>query len=366
MTKRTPYPAILFAVISVAASLGCQPPPEEDTRTAFVDEWQVEAELPAAQYFALSIGDRGSMDNFTNRGNVEVIYEAGTDVITIEMQRFTVASDQASADEAFEKMYYWGYNLATPEKPSDSIAADGCDMPEHESCYIRAYYDGMIQPIRDGVNIRVTIPAGWEGDLDITTSDNLEDGIETYPDRSDVSVMGLNGNLTVDMDSGNANVRLDPNILHFAGCPENDTCEMMGYIMGCGCSTPTNVTIENNTGHASNITVDVANPDNWYTMILENRGTFSASDDFVCNATIDCGSFANCVIDPDFANIDYQERAEVNYPGDPAIEGAGMRLSLVSEDCANIKYVEGPEDYGADEMPEEKRGELHVCVGCLE
>jgi hypothetical protein len=377
MTKRTLSPAVhhlaMAAVISVAATAsltGCPAPDDPtDIRQPFLDEWVTEAELPAAQFVKLSIGDRISSDNFSNRGNIEVVYEAGTDVITIEMQRFTIAKSEADAQEAFGRMQYWGFNLSSPEKPTEELEmTDGCGVPDPDNidtCYVRAYYDGLFQPVRDGANFRVTIPAGWEGDLELTTSDNLEEGIDTYPDRSDVTVDGLNGNLLVDMDSGNVNVRLDPNIKHFAGCSANDDCEAMDYAMGCGCSEPTNVSIANKSGQASNITVDVGAADNWYTMILENRGTFSSSDDFVCNATIDCGAFADCVIDPDYAALESQERAEINFPGTPAVEGAGIRISLVSEACANIRYVDGIEDYDTDPLPEEKRGELRACVGCL-
>jgi hypothetical protein len=370
MTKRTLHPAILFAAaISTASLTGCPgggPDDPTDQRAPILDEWVVEAELPAAQFVSLSVGDRLASDNFSNRGNIEVRYEAGAQTIKIEMQRFTIAKNDVDAQDAFDRMSYWGYNLSTPEKPSDSIMLDACDQPEHDTCYVRAYYDGLFQPVRDGANFRITLPAGWEGDLELTTSDNLEEGAETYPDRSDITVDGLNGNLTVDLDSGNVDVRLDPNVKHYAGCSANDTCEMMGYAMGCGCSEPTNVSIANKSGQASNMTVDVANADNWYTMVLENRGTFSSSDEFVCNATIDCDSFANCMIDPDYAALASQERAEINFPGMPAVEGAGIRVSLVSEACANIEYVNGPEDYDSPDLPKEKRGELRVCVGCLE
>jgi hypothetical protein len=369
MTKRTPYPAILFAVISVVAtSTGCPGGPDDPTDVSkpFVDDWQVEAELPASTILSLSVGDRLTSDNFANRGNIEVVYEAGASSIKVEMQRFTIAKNDADAQAAFDKMHYWGYNAATPEKPSESLAPKACDQPDIDTCYVRAYYDGLYQPVRDGANFRITVPAGWEGDLSLTTEDNLVEGVDTYPDRSDVSVIGLNGGLTVDLDSGNVDVKLDPEIKHYAGCASNDACEMMGYAMGCGCSEPTNVSVANKSGQASNITVDVSNADLWYTMILENRGTFSSSDDFVCSATIDCDSFADCVIDPDFANVDSQERAEVNFPGEPAVEGAGIRISLVSEACANLKYVDGPDDYDSETLPEEKRGELRVCVGCLE
>jgi hypothetical protein len=370
MTKRTLSPAVLYAtVISLAATASLTGCPRQDDptdiRAPFVDEWVVEAELPAAQFVSLSIGDRLASDNYSNRGNIEVRYVAGAESITIEMQRFTIAKTQEDADAAFERMKFWAYNIATPAAPTPEDAVDACWAPDVTGCYVRNYYEGQLQPVRDGVNFRVTIPAGWAGDLALTTSDNLEEGIETYPDRSDVIVDGLNGNLTVDLDSGNVDVRIDPNIKHFAGCAASDDCEAMDYMMGCGCSEPTNVSIANKAGQASNITVDVGSADNWYTMILENRGTFSSSDDFVCNATIDCDSFADCVIDPDFAALASQERAEINFPGVPAVEGAGIRISLISEACANIRYVEGVEDYDADELPEEKRGELRACVGCL-
>jgi hypothetical protein len=168
------------------------------------------------------------------------------------------------------------------------------------------------------------------------------------------------------MDSGNVQVRMDPTTDHFAGCSANDACVEMGYMIGCGCTNPTNVTIANASGQASNITVDVGNPEAWYTMVLENRGSFSAGQEFVCSATIDCDAFDDCDIDPDYATIEYQERAEVNYPGEPAIPGAGMRIALTSESCANITYTESPDDYEIEEFPLEKRGDVRVCVGCLE
>ncbi len=335
------------------------------SREPYVDDWRVEMSGPAAQISSLSIGDRLTSDNFANRGDIEVRYVDNTDQITIEMQRFTIAKTQADADAAFDRMKFWGYDISSPAPPEPADAEDACWAPDVTGCYVRNYYDGQLQPVRDGVNFRVTIPKGWDGDLELTTEDNLEEGIETYPARSNILVDGLAGNLTVDMDSGNVQVRMDPETQHYAGCGANDTCVEMGYAAGCGCSEPTNVSIANKSGQSSNMTVDVGNADGWYTMILENRGTFSAGDEFVCSATIECDSFADCQIDPDYADIEYQERAEINFPGDPAIAGAGRRISLVSEACSNIVYVDGPEDYEAETFPSEQRGDLRVCVGCL-
>jgi hypothetical protein len=335
-------------------------------REPYVDDWVMEMSGPAAQIESLSIGDRLSSDNFANRGDIEIRYVTGTDQITIYMQRFTIAKNQEDADAAFERMKFWAYDIASPAPPTPDDAPDGCWQPDVTGCYVRNYYEGQLQPVRDGVNFRVEIPVGWDGDLSVTTEDNLEEGIDTYPDRSDVIIDGVAGNLFVDMDSGNISVRMDPETDHFAGCPANDDCVAMGYVMGCGCSEPTNITIANKVGQASNITLDVGNSGAWYTMVLENKGTFMAGDEFICEATIDCDSFPNCEIDPDYADVAYQERAEVNYPGDPAISGAGMRIALTSEACANIVYTEGPDDYGIEEFATEKRGDINVCVGCLE
>ncbi|KIG11937.1 hypothetical protein DB30_02272 [Enhygromyxa salina] len=369
MTKRLLFPAFL-AVAAIASLSACNTDDDPtNTRKPINDEWEEVASLPAAQFKLLSVGDRIASENFANRGNIEVTYKEGTDKITIEMQRFTVAEDAAAAQVAFDKMQYWGYAISAPEPPSEENMIESCANPDADavdSCYVRAYYDGLFQPVRDGANFRVTIPTGWDGDLLLVTSDNLEEGIDSYPDRGNISVDGVAGNLDIDLDSGNVTVKMDPNTQHYAGCGNNDTCVEMGYAMGCGCSEPTNINIANKKGQASNITVDVGNADNWYTMILENRGIFSSSDDFVCNATIECGDFGNnCIIDPAYEGLPNQERADVNYPGVPAIEGAGMRIALVSESCANIRYVNGPEDFEADPLPEQKQGELLVCVGCL-
>ena len=371
MTKRL-LPHTLLSIAAFAMlSAGCNGGGDDGDlpRVPFVDDWETVATLPAAQFGLISVGDTITSDNFANRGDVEILYVAGTDAITIEMQRFTVAESEAEADENFAKMQYWGYALSSPEPPAADNELDQCINPDPDvvdRCYIRNYYDGQTQPIRDGANFRVTVPEGWAGDVLVVTSDNLAEGVETYPDRSNVTVDGLNGNLEVELDSGNVAVRMDPNIAHFAGCSNSDTCEADGFPMGCGCSVPTNVLVENRVGQASNITVDVGAADNWYTMILENRGDFSASDDFVCNATIDCSPFADCAINEEYAGDPAQERAEINFPDNGmAAEGAGIRIALTSEDCANITYADGPEDHGSDALPEEKRGEVQVCIGCL-
>ena len=47
-----------------------------------------------------------------------------------------------------------------------------------------------IQPARSGANIRVKLPSGWPGRLELSTEDNLQE--PGYPDRGDILV-GVNG-----------------------------------------------------------------------------------------------------------------------------------------------------------------------------
>jgi hypothetical protein len=377
----------LLALPCLALLTACpEPPPGNTEGRPYIDEWRTELEGPADMLTFLSIGNRQTMDNYANRGDVEVIYDPAATMVKIEMQRFTIVSSQELADAAFERMEFWGYDSASVGKfDPENVPADAeklCFAPDKTGCYVRAYYDGQAQPVRDGANFRVTIPAGWTGDLQITTSDNINDGLETYPDRSDVTVTGLAGSLTLDLDSGNVAVKLDPTIDHYAGCASNDICEignpdamptpLLPFDPSCGCTDPTFVAIENAPGQASNIVVDVpttsavTNEPRWYDVRLENEGTFSSNGDFVCQATIDCDAFgAGCLINPDFTNIEYKEWAEINYPGDPAIPATGIQINVTSTDCSNVPYLEDPLDYDLEEFPEEQRGNLRVCSGCL-
>jgi hypothetical protein len=384
MNKRLLSLALLPS-LALLTACPAPPPTTSEDRKPYIYEWETVAEGPVDAITKISIGDRITTDNYANRGDVEVIFDAAATSAKIEMQRFTIANDQELADAAFLKMQYWGYDSSTPaiydpeNNPED--AAILCFAPDTTSCYIRAYYEGQSQPVRDGANFRVTLPAGWNGDLEITTSDNLNEGIETYPDRGDVTVMGLSGTLSVDLDSGNVVVKVDPTIEHYAGCGANDICEtgdadavppVGPFDPACGCTDPTFIKVANGPGQASNVTIDVPTVSavngapRWYDAKLENEGDFTGNDEFVCTAKIDCEDFgAGCVINPDFADIPYKEWATLNYPGDPAIPSTGIQINVTSKACANVAYLEDPTDYDLEEFPLEQRGNLEVCSGCL-
>ncbi|WP_198154457.1 purine-nucleoside phosphorylase [Plesiocystis pacifica] len=373
--SRLPRPRLPLCLSLLSLPLAACGDPEADPEPApMVDAWEVVAQGPASALDFLEIGSALSGDNFANRGDVTIEYVEGTDQITVEMQRFGSYASTDQRDENFARIEGWAYDQSSPSIPTADMAAIACWAPETSGCHVSVYYDGQSQPVRAGANFRVQIPVGWPGDLSVETEDNLADGPTTYPDRSDVRILGARGNVDVLLDSGNVDIRLDPDIPHYAGCSDSQACEEHFGVapdpneeepFACGCDTPTNIAVENRAGQSSNVTVDVATADNWYTVQLENRGDFSAQSDFICDAAIECAAFDDCAIDPDYAATDNEERAEINFPGVNTIEGTGIRIVATSEQCSFVPYTEGPEDFEADPMPEQKRGQLDVCVGCL-
>ncbi|MFV8750594.1 purine-nucleoside phosphorylase [Nannocystaceae bacterium ST9] len=372
--------ALVLLTIGLSMVCACTDGYSVPRQQAYLDEWRVVAEGNVSTLKFLSIGDRLTYDNFANRGDIEVIYDSNANGITVEMQRFVTAWDQEQAAAELSNLQYWGYNSAEarildPVENADLL----CFTPGNDFCYIRMYSDSASQSIYTGANFRITLPAGWDGDLEIVTSDNVEVGARYYPDRSDVDVTGLSGSLRVDLDSGNVNVSVDSNVDHFSGCASNDICEMgepdamppvAPFDPSCGCTQPTTIVVNNATGQSSNITIDVptnskvSGAGRWYNILLENW----AGPDSICSAIIDCEAFGEgCLIDSEFSNTNNIEKAEINYPGLPATTGAGIQIQAHSDSCADVEYLENPEDYDSDEdFPSEQRGNLRLCSGCLQ
>ena len=303
-------------------------------RQAHRDEWREELVLPAAKLRHLLVGGVLSSDNFANRGDIEVRYEEGSSEIRVELQRFTVAKSEDDAEQAFERMSLWAYDVESVDKPSELSMDSACSVSAGDFCQIRTYYDGLFQPVRDGANIRVTLPRGWDGTLELETTDNIDEGIE-YLDRGDVLVDGLAGNLEVRLDAGRVRIRLDP-----------------AYALESG-----SVQVEAHDGLAAEILVDVP-PDNYYDAVLENP---DAPFDPGCVVSIDCESFPDCQLDPE-STLAFQ-RAPINYPGLPTPEGTGIHIDLRSHACSMIDFAESPSDY---EQPPatELRGNVRLCSGC--
>jgi hypothetical protein len=299
------------------------------------DEWREELVLAAAGVRHLVVGGVLTSDNFANKGDIEVRYEEGGSEIHVELQRFTFAKSMTDAEQAFGRMSLWAYDLVSVEKPRDEIMQAACGVSDGDFCQIRVYYDGLYQPVRDGANLRVTLPRGWDGTLALETADNLIEEPE-YPDRGDILVDGLAGNLEVRLDAGRVQVRLDP-----------------AYAL-----QPASIVVEARSGRAAEILVDVP-PDNYYTAELANP---DAPFDPGCDVAIDCEAFPDCQLEPD--NTLAVARATINYPGLPTPEGSGVHIDLHASACSMIDYADSPADY--EHPATELRGNVRLCSGCAD
>ena len=125
---------------------------------------------------------------------------------------------------------------------------------------------------------------------------------------------------------------------------------------------------------AANITVDL--PESfWASLGLINKGAgqmtaagsnlCAEGDGVCCDATVDPGA-GTYVIDPSIGDEDtrdpWRSQGSVNYPGAPAVNGAGHHVSLTSDQCSAVDSHAEP---GAPAETAE-HGNLHVCVGCLQ
>jgi hypothetical protein len=324
-----------------------------EDRLPYRDSWREELVLPAAGLERLIIGGRTTSDNFANRGDIEILYVEDSNEIRVELQRFTFSSRLQNVEGAFARMSLWAYALDDVVKPTDSIAQAACSVGDADFCHLRTYFDGLFQPLRDGANIRVSVPRGWSGALELETEDNLEEG--EYLDRGDVLVDGLAGHLQVQLDSGRALVRLDPSYDTYPGCPASAACVAAGFAPDCGCTQFGSVQIEARSGQAADILVDVP-PEKFYSAVLDND---DSELELGCSVEIECETFPEC----DLEAASGMAHASINHPGSPALPGAGIHIVLHSGACATIVHAESPTDY-IEGSPSDVRGSVRLCSGC--
>jgi len=369
-----------------------------NTQTPFVDDWDVVFDGPLAAELEgdnaslnvtnLTIGGTVVEDNFLNRGDIEIYYTlppidgSGVGTIRVEMQRFTGACDAADAQEKFDAMQPWIYSATSIAPPGELEEEDVCD-PEvvfYNGCQIRSYYEGLTQPARDGVNFRVYLPENYRGTINAITEDNIwPEG--NYFKRSNVTVVDLYGSATIQLEQGEANVRLAPDILPAPYCfaepglneDANQGCEdyvddatMMPapWDKDCGCVDKLGkVDVKTTEPNAANITVD-APSDFWTTINATNQQPAPTKDDS-CLATVKCGEFDECEKDASRCIEDEPWRcaALTNVPAG-ALAGTGYSLKLTSSACSDVSFHQSSGDFGAD-AEIEQRGDLTVCSGCL-
>lgn len=375
------YPRSVL-LLAAALSAGCppEPPPAGGDFTPHVDKWDVVVkDLPfpitgESPITSLNVGGRETSDhNFANRGDVEVLYDHDEETITVEIRRYVFGDDvdangDGSQGGVFERLSLWAFASSSFDKPDSQDPEDDCtDTTWKNGCYIRVYYDGKAQPVRSGADLRVHLPRGYRGELNVTTEDNLADS--SYPKRGNLVIDGLCGSGVVSFESGHADVKLCRGLTPAPTCDAASvkTCEEwpdgsgdMAWSKDCPCSPDIygQLKIESPQPFAGNINVDMP-PDVWLNATVENKAKTKPHE---CKPNLACDA-ANCVLDK---TDDYRLAAEYNYPSNAAAHGAGFNLTINSGDCTAIPYVDSADDWSPDkDPPEEVRGNIKLCSGCL-
>ncbi len=384
-----------FSLAFSALLAGCpESAPGVSSQSPFRDKWRTEHE---GEFLALDeeglpvIGDiligssDDSRDNFINRGDVTVTFDGEADRIKIEFRRFTFAESSEAADTIFDKLEMWAFNASTnsPKKPDDMDEEarcggeneDGDSLPWQDGCAVYVYYDGQNQLQRAGVDIRVTLPADYRQKVTIGTTDNVIE--DSYPNRGNVCVQGLDGKADIELQNGLAFVSV-VSTTAYPDCPadliadcENfvdlNTGEPAAWSKDCGCINndydPGNVTVESLEPSSANITVDVPSG-LWTSFRAENAGENSLSDKN-CPSTI--GEIGSIVLD-DAANDPNKPWLRAGIANKPeAAPAGGFRVDLKSNGCEAVAEVESPDDWVPDVVDPEAdiRGKTEICAGCL-
>ena len=393
--------SVLIFALGVTGAAGCGGGNTTPTDSVpYRDDWKTEFEGPFPyldamgnpQILSISIGGTPYMSNFTNRGDIIVEF-ADTSTIKIEMRRFTMAADDQEAADDFKALELWSYNASgNPKKPADMDPADNCvkldNNPWTDNCQIRVFYNGLDQLQRSGADLRVTIPQVYRYALDITTTDNDVDS--DYHNRGDVCIQNLNASADVKMGSGRAYVTLSPDVTPVPTCSPADvmTCETFTDGDGnpqtwgpmCPCLAAGDnfgqFEIASDAPSATEMMVDIPTG-LWTSMNLQNQGTSQLVEPPVdscgqrCDATVSAPGFViDDSIGDEMTRDPWHEKGAINYPGPPAINGAGYQITMTSAGCAPVSSTEDPAKFvgvdNGDMEHTEEHGNLEVCSGCLQ
>ncbi len=400
--KRSVFGLLLASLTLVAGcsdgstGLSPQAPRRDEWRLVIDQPFPVFDEAGNLVIGEITIGGTETSDNFANRGDIIVEY-VDTPNIQVEMRRFTMAASDAAAEEDFEALQIWAYDAGgSPKKPADMDEEDNCRdpnraMPWRNDCEIRVYYEGMNQLDRAGADLRVRLPRQWVGELNVVTEDNAEDS--DYHNRGNVCVTDLPGPVEVALGNGSAFISLAANASEIPQCPAADqqACRDAGWDPAmCPClggSNPYTFSSAKVTTHdasAANITLDIPPAPFWSAVNLTNEGPAQMKagsgnmcppdDGACCEAKVDVASVGMYVLDEIAVGTEatrnpWRNKGTINYPGEPAVNGAGYNIQLTSKDCQAITSTESPEDFVGKglgtEQDTEERGNITVCSGCL-
>lgn len=381
---------IALALTTVGMT-GCTEPPNTGSdRSPFRIPWEMATEQDfihvgedgVAQIFTLTLGGRESNDNFANRGDVIVNFDGPANRILIEMRKFTFSPNEESANADFDALSLWAFTSSLG-RPQDQDGEDDCvNSGWQNDCEVRVYYDGLSQLRRSGADLRVTLPADYRQRINVITQDNTED--EDYLNRGNVCISNLFASADIETESGNVWVSLAPDTYPAPKCSpaQIEACETwtveddMGnevaapWAPECDCIAVGGgefglLSIDNRDDSSSNITVDV--PANlWTSVNAQNKGDSqeASGDHCVANVTV-----PNATADDTGNDFPWQAKFNANYPGEPAIMGAGFTVQASSNACGPVAATESPGDFVGlglgDTQESSQRGNIEICSDCI-
>jgi hypothetical protein len=317
------HPKLVWtALLAGLAACGADEP-TTTTAQLFEDDWEIvlDAVPFPADTTRLRVGGLLYEDNWSNRGDIEIRYEGTPGEISLEFKRFTFAIDEAHARENFERLQPWTYALAEPIAPDEAPVGADCAEVWREDCWVRVYYDGQLQPLRDGAHMRVVLPTTWEGELVVTTEDRDVDLFDEP--SSDVSVVGARGSIDISMQGGQASVALGSAVEEApleCDVAQHETCDLAAWDQGdrsCPCSRFGETTVGSYSNAVPTITVDVPS-DLWATARLE------ALEQAQPQPEVRCRDFDLCEFDVDTSTFDVH--ATLNRPGPTASPAGGWSI----------------------------------------
>lgn len=395
--NKTIVPCLVLAACAVGV-VGCtEEPPGIADRGPFRDGWQVEVDAdflhtsindegkPVADIFDMTIGGREDGDNFANRGDIIVNFDGPANRILVEMRRFTFSTTQQAAEEDFENLSLWAF-ASSVGRPQDQDPLDNCDPDDggawQNACQVRVYYDGLSQLERSGADLRVTLPPEYRQKINIVTQDNIEE--EDYLNRGNVCVSNLFASADIEVESGRVWATLSDVVTPAPKCSQEqiDKCENwtveddMGnevpaaWAQECDCIAVGGgefgrLEITSRDETAADITIDIPTG-LWTTVKAENTGEGQQESGDHCDAVIEAADFVPADTGNDFS---WQKFGSMNYPGMPAISGAGFSIVASSSSCEPVAHTEHPDDFvgtgKGDEQASEERGNVRVCNDCI-
>ncbi len=312
-------------------------------------------------------------DNFNNRGDVEVRVDGPEGVITVEARRFAAGDGPGEIADGIEHL-----SILASTGPELSTAND-CATSWADGCRITVHDERGEQAPGSGADLRVTLPASYDGSIDIETADAL--AVDGYFGRGDVRVWGSRGDLDVKLDGGEVLVYVDrearpgatactaADVLACETWTDPESGEADPWSLACPCLDYGRIQVGSRCDGASSITVDLP-AGLWATVIAGNdQPGLTADAEPSCSATLDCPALGTCRDEQSISSHPWRRLVELNDPnpaeGSTAVAQGGLSVSLRSARCEFVDVHPAPGDFPGPAQTE-KRGDVQVCSGCLE